>query len=265
METEDDFLEVFADIQDNLADYLNKVESDFNFEEVDVGKLHEDFTYPERVLPPTDKQRLEKFKNSLRSSLWEIDIVTFNYTKTIEKLIDYNGQNITLNTGLKGNYNVVLKSIEHVHGLTDDKMIIGVNDTSQILNKKFHGNEDVLNTLIKSDCYAAQKHTTQQDCMARISSANLICIFGSSMGYTDKVWWESIGNRLKNSSCMLLIFDVGEYIPQRRPQQILIQERRKKNSFLDKTNLNEDEKEAVKSRIFISINSDIFKLERAAS
>jgi hypothetical protein len=75
-------------------------------------------------------------------------------------------------------------------------MVLGVNDISQIDNIGFHKNQDIIETIIKDECNQAQKHTKEIWCKNQIKKANLICIFGSSIGDTDNIWWELVGEQL---------------------------------------------------------------------
>ncbi len=257
----EEFNEVFEDIEDSLADYLELVESNFDFKQFDGKKLYKYFVFPEYSLPPADKNRLKSFKNKWSHSRWNLNIITFNYTQSLEKLINYTGKSLQINdfTNRSNNSPVVFQKLEHVHGYINERMVMGVNDVSQVSNSDFHSNQDVIESLIKSECNQAQKHTMDNWCKDQISKANLICIFGSSIGDTDNLWWQLMGEQLKRD-CYLIIFEKGEVIPPRRPQKGKIAERNKKKYFLGKTNLTEKEKEGADKKIFIGINTNMFNI-----
>ena len=141
---------------------------------------------------------------------------------------------------------------------------MGVNDVSQVSNTLFHKNQSVLENLIKIDCNQAQKHTIDNWCKGQISNAHLICVFGSSIGDTDNFWWGMIGEQLKRN-CRLIIFEYGDLIPPRRPQKGRIVERKKKKYFLGKTELSDNDLEVADQRIFLTINSDMFKIKKNKS
>ena len=257
----EEFNEVYEDIQDNLADYLSSIEKGFDYNQFDTKRLKKYFAFPEDSLPSEDKIKINEFKRSFGISAWNIDVITFNYTKSLEILLDYKEIPIRIDDFSKLNtYRIKIQKIEHIHGFIEERMVMGVNDISQVSNKKFHTNLDVIETIIKSDCNQAQKHTIDKRCKDQISKANLICIFGSSIGDTDNLWWQLIGEQLKRN-CILIIFEKCELIPTRRPQKGVIAERRKKNYFLNKTNLNEQEKETLKDKIFVGVNTDMFNLK----
>jgi len=260
LESTQEFNEVFEDIEDKLGDYLELIESSFDFSQFDGKKLYKYFVFPENSLPQADKNILTDFKHKWRNTQWDMNLITFNYTRSLEKLLDYSGQPINVKDYYKQiNNPVILHRIEHVHGFYNERMVMGVNDVSQITNNDFHENQDVLETLVKSMCNQAQKHTIDNWCKSQIANANLICIFGSSIGDTDNLWWELIGEQLK-LDCRLIIFEKGESIPPRRPQKGKIAERRKKQYFLDKTKLKPQEREQVEKNIFIGINTNMFAI-----
>lgn len=257
----EEFNQVFEDIEDNLADYLESEERLFEFEQFDGAKLYKYFVSPENSLPTADKNKIKGFKQKWSNSQWNINLITFNYTRTLEKLIGYSGSPIPINDFVnRKNYPIILQKVEHIHGYTSERMVMGVNDVSQVSNVDFHSNEDVIETLVKSECNQAQKHTIDNWCKNQIIDANLICIFGSSIGDTDNLWWQLIGEQLKRE-CLLIIFEKGEKIPPRRPQKGKIAERQKKQYFLSKTKLNSKEKEEAGKKIFIGVNTSIFNKE----
>jgi len=79
-------------------------------------------------------------------------------------------------------------------------MVIGVNDISQIKNESFHNSRDVLESIVKSECNRANRNNIDRQLTNKINTANLICIFGSSIGETDNKWWELIVIWIKRCS-----------------------------------------------------------------
>lgn len=256
----EEFNEVFENIEDNLAEYLDSEEKNFDFNQFDIKKLFQCLANPENYLLPTDKDKIKVFIRKWNNEQHNINIITFNYTKSIEKLVDYKDTPIQINKYTnKISPSIIIQKIEHVHGYTNERMVMGVNDTSQISNNKFHTNQEIIETLIKSECNQAQKHNIDVWCKKQILESNLICIFGSSIGDTDNMWWKLIGEQLLYD-CNLIIFEKLEPIPPRRPQKGQIVERNKKKYFLDKTNLSDEERRTVNDKIFFSINSKIFNI-----
>ena len=258
LKSEKDFTKIYEDLSDRLAEYLDEEEKKFDFKKINGKKLYEYFAFPDKSLPQADKVTINAFRNKFLNTQWNIYAITFNYTQSLEKLMEYNGTGI--NIGRNGNFQIILQKIEHIHGYLNDRMVMGVNDTSQISNQEFQKNQKVLVDLVKSNCNQAQKHMVDVWSKDQISMANLICIFGSSIGDTDNMWWELIGEQLKRD-CFLIIFEKGEVIPSRRPQRRVLLEIEKKNYFLNKTKLKEEEKKKAASKIIVGINTNMFDLK----
>lgn len=252
----DELDEILIDIEDKLAEYLRQVEDSFDFSNVDKEKLNKDLIFPERYLMKADENFVTNFRNNKSKSPWNLHIITFNYTRTLEKLFREKYKNTKIGVTYSG-HDVILSDIIHIHGFIDERMILGVNDLTQVSNKDFHRNEDAINSLVKEQRNRVQKHLVDQRCSDLISVADLICIFGSSIGDTDRLWWSKIGSQLKKD-IRLIIFDLGDDIHPRRGHFVDRFVQKKKRQFLSKTNLKEEEKTIVKDRILVGINSNIF-------
>lgn len=250
--------EVILDIGKNLSNYLSEEEKKIDLSTVDIEKFHEYLSFPERTLLRADNNEIADFKNKWKHHDWSVNIITLNYTKIFESLL--NNKTINNKIGIHDNASIFLRGIEHLHGYLNDRMIIGVNDKSQIKNPAFHENQDVLETLIKSNCNKAQKHTIDNLCTNQIKEANLICLFGSSIGETDNMWWELIGNKLKEGS-RVIIFTKCEDIDPRIAHLKARKERALKRLFLTRTklSLSEEEKKIIEDRIYIGVNCSMFK------
>lgn len=128
-----EFDEIFEDIVEKLSDYLSGEEKQINVASLKINKenLFNNLIYPERTLIEVNRNILENYKNKWNNSQWNVNIITFNYTKSLEKLLDYKDSRMNLQA------NKYLQGITHIHGFIDNKMVMGVNDTSQISNKIF--------------------------------------------------------------------------------------------------------------------------------
>lgn len=252
----DELDEILIDIEDNLAEYLRIIENNFDFSTVDKGKLNRYLLFPESCLRKADEINISNFRNSKPNSTWNLYLITFNYTRTLELLFDEKYKNFKIGTNYSG-HDVIVKDIIHIHGFIDARMILGVNDTTQISNKNFHENEDAINSLVKERRNRVQGHLVDKQCSDLVSVADMICVFGSSIGDTDRLWWSKIGEQLKKDS-RLIIFDIGDKIHPRRGHFVDRFIKKKKEHFLSKTNLKEEEKALIKDKIFVGFNSSMF-------
>lgn len=249
---ENDFFEVFDDIRENLSNYLEKIESEFDHSIYNNGLLLEHLSIPEKFLSTADFNQIRTYRADFYN---HISIMTLNYTSTLEKIINTKVFPISI-----ANRSSIIQ-IEHIHGFSNDRMILGVNDTAQIENKDFQENDRINNALIKSVCNKGIGHTIDDWCINQIQDSHLICIFGSSLGCTDKIWFEFIGNKLA-SECKLIIFDVAEKINKRDSFKEKIKKDKLKKDFLNLTNLDEETKNRVIDNIYVGINTDMFKINQ---
>ncbi|WP_412464377.1 AbiH family protein [Flavobacterium mekongense] len=253
--TVNDFIEVYEDIGDNLAEYLISEEKKFPFNKIDKEKLFNYLSYPELSLLKADSNRVRNFKNTWPSEHWHVRIMSLNYTRSIENI--FNNEYRKLIIGNHHNHSIILENIEHIHGFTDERMIMGVNDKSQIKNQSFHNSLDLLEALVKPYCNKAYKHTIDDVCVGHVQEAQLICVFGSSIGDTDNYWWQLIGEQLRKG-CQLVIFTKGEEISRRWGYKKAQKEREMKDYFLNKTDLTDDEKLKFQNNIYVGVNTELF-------
>lgn len=248
------------DLRESLGDYLEEQENQFDFTKIDKDKLFNYLCFPEKILPTTDRNEISSYISQYRSLTWTLDIFTFNFTRTIEKIIDSESiRNIPIGKHYNNNP-ITLRAIEHIHGYTDDMMVLGVNDISQVANEVFHNDLNALEQIVKINANKANKHNVDNVFEQRIKSANLICIFGSSIGDTDNYWWEQIGNRIK-AGVLVLIFTKGVEISRRSNHKRGRIERSFREYFLSKTNLTDSEKEKFGKNIYIGVNTNMFNFK----
>lgn len=252
----EEFDQISFDIGEELSKYLHLEEKKLENYEFDQQKFFDYLCFPEKLFLPADKEKLIELKQKWKNHHWNLNIYTLNYTTVIEKIFGDNQKNVLL-ANHSSNITIKLGEIKHIHGYLDNDMVIGVNDKSQIKNESFHDNQDILESIVKSDCNRANRNNIDRQFTNKINSANLICIFGSSIGDTDNKWWELIGERLK-SDCHLIIFSKGAEIPPRIRHMQARAERTIRNSFLNKTKLSEKEMESAEEKIFIGLNTGMF-------
>jgi hypothetical protein len=259
----EEFTEIFEDISDQLATYLENEEASFDYSLIDRDKFFSDLCYPEMYLPPADYSVFLGYRNKWVNKNWNVRIITLNYTRSIEKILGSDIQNTKIGMH-SGQYLINLKGIEHLHGYIDERMIMGVNDTSQIKNENFLNEDEIIEAIVKPICNSASKSTIDKKCIGLIGSADLICIFGCSIGDTDNMWWKLIGDQLKRG-LKVIIFTRGNEISKRRPYKRLPHERQIKKHFLDKTELSDYDKQSFSNNIYVALNTSMFSHMRTQS
>lgn len=261
----EEFEEVYNDLVDNLGEYLENEENSYDFSLQDKTKLPRDLLTPHLFLTETDGEIIQKYLQSQTNS-WFIHIITLNYTRSVERIMDYSSGEMPLGGNIN-NYTSSLKDVQHIHGYTNSRMILGVNDESQINNGELLKNPYFRQDIIKSECNKAQKTLHVRKCENMINSAHIICLYGVSLGDTDNIWWQKIAEAIaKNNSKLLIFFHSNKYISTRRSHKRQQIEDEVIENFLSKSNLSDEQKKAIRSNIFVSVNSNIFnfKLKKLA-
>ena len=130
------------------------------------------------------------------------------------------------------------------------------------MNEFFVKNIDFNEAFIKTEYNKAANHLVDNECVDLLNNANIICVFGSSLGLTDKFWWELICERLLKGNCQLIIYQRNPYIENNLFSNDISKEIRKtKNKFSSfKSNATGEEIEIIKQNIYVNINSDFFKI-----
>lgn len=93
----------------------------------------------------------------------------------------------------------------HLHGTINEELILGVNDTSQIANEGFRNNQLYRQLLVKEEANKRFGQNKTQEARQIIDDSEIICVFGASIGITDKMWWTYISKWLQRSGNHRLI------------------------------------------------------------
>lgn len=250
-----EFDRVWEDIVDNLCNYLESEEQILKIDKLNIEKFLSDLYTPELSLAQGYKEEIINFKNQFGAVTWNVNVITLNYTRTLERILEGKFPNHHIGSHQQGK--VKFGNIQHIHGYTDDRTILGVNDESQVGKIDFRTNREILEALIKSTSNEAQKHNVDRICKNHIAEASLICIFGSSLGETDNYLWTLIGEQLKRG-LKLIIFRKGEPIKGRFGHIAPRSQRAVKMLFLNRTMLTDVEKNALADNIYVALNTDLF-------
>lgn len=256
---EQEFIDFYFELSDQLRNYLSSEISAYKPSDSLKNKIRNDLLSPNLYLGQTDKAPFAKFADSISKTI-TVHVMSLNYTDTLERILAYK------NVGALslGNNNHTLQPIVHVHGILNDSIIIGVDNEAQIANDMFRGNEDVKDILVKIQSNQAMKYNRHSDCERLITNADLIVLFGVSMGETDTRWWKIIGEQMLKKKTLRLIqflYSPNAISPTRRQLTGAV-ERRQRSDLKKKLNISEkDWSEDLDNRIFISVNSQMFKPE----
>ncbi|MFX2256673.1 AbiH family protein [Acinetobacter variabilis] len=254
-----DFDEVYDDIVNNLCDYLDEESATYDFSSLRLDIFLKNLCYPELFLTEADINEFFTYKKKWRVEDKKINIINFNYTKSVKKIIEKHNFNTPIETDGYSKY--YLKELLHIHGFTNERTILGVNDLSQVGNTKFYNDTDFIEALIKIESNSSLRHNVDKKSEQLINHADLICIFGCSLGETDKYWWQLIATNLRRGIKVIIFFRTEEQ-NRRLGHKVLRVQRAVKKLFLDMSDLNEEDKEKFGQNLYIKINAEIFQLTK---
>lgn len=263
------FIDDKVELDKLLIDYLKKESSKHKFEEENIKKMF-----------ISSIQALTKWgvENELRLVDWvysqfkyiqvEYDVINFNYTNCMDdffSVIKSKVNNFSIRSQADGNaYTYKLNQVFHIHGkLNDAEMILGVNDESQIANSEIRDHEEIKRYMIKSELNEIIGQNKVKKARDIVDESNIICLYGMSLGDTDKMWWEYLANWLKNSGQrLLIIFDYAPDFTAEHARDIYRYKERVRSKFINQAGLigiEQKELDSIKRRILIKSNENIFE------
>ena len=254
-ETKADYLACFDDFVLSFNSYIEKEETRVQYPHNEIVETMKSALKNYTNLSEKDKQKIKKLMDTHRT-VASYSFVNFNYTQVLDKCVNrLKRQENPSVFRINGN-------VLHIHGYVKKEMIMGVNDPSQIKNRELANDPDIVETLVKP--LQNENIGTVNDALltATIQNSDIICIYGMSIGNTDKKWWDMISKWLLNKKTNILIILVHdkEY-NVRIPHNITIRKKAALNNFLEKSSLREDRKFEISERIFIDFNKDIFAMK----
>lgn len=288
--------ESWADFERKLGEYAATVEESFS--EVDgvaefvnaksameddlavFLKEREDLVEPDKVkdysgeclasicnwlgaLTPKDRKRfLGEFSSPYT---FDLNFVTLNYTHVLDDMVDANNSNPN---SISADYieGYKLHECTHAHGDLAENPICGVDNPSQICSKKLADNAEVLETVVKSSTQSMLGSLDDEAAFDVIRTAEVVMVYGCSLGVTDSRWWKAVINRLKSSTTkrFVVLFSYG--FKRSGCSAATVRERINslKAQLFDSAGMSDEENKCqLFDRIFILPSDVIFKMPGA--
>lgn len=252
---ENEAILIYNDLVKNLQIYIQSEEERHSYG-IDSNLIRKDLISPENYLRYVDSQFI-KSNWKKDNENWRVRIISFNYTKSLEKLIAFNNERIVIET-VNGHQRYI-DAVEHIHGFTNNRMTLGVNDSKQIRNQNLRDCKKIIRRFVKPECNNTYGLNHSDKCANWINAAQIICLYGLSLGETDKIWWNRVAKRLINNATLIIFYYDKDF------QEIAGPDYEDKaddirDLFLSKTQLTDSEKQNIYSKIYISFSRDIFNV-----
>lgn len=217
-ETESDFLDCVHDFTRFISYYLKKEEK--RFSTILQSKNNNDLIYKE--LENECKSSLSSFYkfgsinvvreiDNLQNGFKQHHFISFNYTNFLDDLLIKCANIVTEES--KRNYDYPIdafytKRILHIHGTTNDHLVLGVNDVGQFEEAKFDFGKKTQRAFVKPVSNANYDKNRISSALYTIQESDVICVFGMSLGESDKMWKDALKEWIKSSvQHYLFIFD----------------------------------------------------------
>ena len=261
-------IEVLVDLCNHLNEYL-KLQSLLipQSNEKIKEEMLRCLANPNEFFLPTDKEQIRSYYSNRLPAHGKITILSLNYTPSIERILDYKDNqpiSIDSNDSWLG-YGAEVHRILHPHLILDDTILVGLNDESQIANQTLCNNEAFKENFIKPACNKMLSSGIENQCSDVINNSDLFVVFGSSLGATDKLWWQKIANQMVNSNSLLLLF-IYDHKMKRTCRRLGEQKRTVINNFVSHLEGYTDTQiEDIKRKTLVSFNSGIFDQLKAYS
>ena len=237
------YLDDIDDVSEELTRYMQTVDSlSVPSLEKAAKIVYDDLCDFTKYLDNPLKNEMDNFiRNTPNKDEVRLSVITFNYTSTFERILEY-WRTLPLLGKIKE------YALFHIHQKLDERgILLGVDNTSQIANGNFRDNYMVKAALVKPFINASFQSGTDKECEKAISQADIIILFGTSIGKTDQHWWDFIGYRMNESNKRLIYCPYNEeHIT--RTTKILQQNHKFSNFVANQTLLDSSRKSDVASK-----------------
>lgn len=261
------FYECHKDICEHLAKYLKDEQRKFESQAV-INEIENTFSQLNTLTSPfhtDEKAVLDAVYNKCKSENVVFNFIIYNYTDTLDQCLEL----IRNKQGLLGSHrfsntihNHAVGKIHHVHGTVNSQMVFGVNDQSQIAKPDIFDCEygDLYEELlIKQQANHGYQESADDKAKKLLDNSTILYIYGMSIGATDKLWWERVCSWLAGSPDHHIIF-FRHSIPAEGVMGTdrKIAERKARRTITQYSQLDDQKKQAIESRIHVT-DTNIFQ------
>lgn len=131
-----------------------------------------------------------------------IDVLTLNYTNTIDRLLDFGGKSLRSRIYFKhngANIEVEFRNVVHIHGLIghgeeDSRVLFGVDNPGQVADKNLRLLCEDGGYLLKPQKARIGKLSQYKQGKIILGESDVVILFGLSYGKTDMSWWDVVAS-----------------------------------------------------------------------
>lgn len=253
LDSEEDFLSCFYDFQEYMIDHIKGEEKRFSTLFDNTEKLYErackEVENSYRLFYTGISRNIDN-KFSLEILTSKKAFICFNYTNTLDILLK------------KG------EPVIHVHGTLTNDPIVGIDNEAQFLkNLKFIPSPRLKRAFIKPILNEACDTSRVSAARKAINEADVICIYGLSLGESDLTWKALITDWLTRSpEHHLFVYDFKwSTISHRTAAERFEHEDEARACLLNKLEIDINEHNALTKQVHIPCGRNIFNVKGTIS
>lgn len=204
-----------------------------------------------------EQKMIDKLRMAHANEHWIYELLAFNYTDVLDKFVSYvlseHGEGlapVVSGTGQKH----LIKQVIHVHQSLENPIICGVDDADQIAYEPFRLERAVVETLVKQESQRYLRRDDDTRGFALIDQAKIICVYGMSLGLSDRRWWKAVANHLQQDSEALLVlmsYGLCEETPHTAFAKWKLLEKERNRFFAAAEIENQEQKDVLSKRIIV--------------
>ena len=260
---EEKFMQDLDDVNEDLNNYLRSEQDKFEVTSKNITTENE-LANLLKFIPEKDVERISDYLNNMNYTTDQIRILTFNYTNILDNLIEKVTSPVN-NTFRSNSNGCSIGTVEHAHGTLEFALILGVSEESQ-LNIEYK--DENRKYLIKESLLSEVRENRNIKNDNLINWADMIIIFGTSIGATDNYIWNKIAKNSikKNIPILIHYYEANIELIQKLPRKIGQLYEKVENNFIEKSGIDDEKEiEVLKSNIVPIISKKIFEIKEDKS
>ena len=260
---EEKFMQDLDDVNEDLNNYLRSEQDKFDVTSKNIT-IENELANLLKFIPEKDVERISDYLNNMNYTTDQIRILTFNYTNILDNLIEKVTSPVN-NTFRSNSNGCSIGTVEHAHGTLEFALILGVSEESQ-LNIEYK--DENRKYLIKESLLSEVRENRNIKNDNLINWADMIIIFGTSIGATDNYIWNKIAKNSikKNIPILIHYYEANIELIQKLPRKIGQLYEKVENNFIEKSGIDDEKEiEVLKSNIVPIISKKIFEIKEDKS
>lgn len=260
--TVNEFFDCYEDAHEHIVQFLeeqkakNKNES---LSEDQIDAFTDNLLHFYQDLFPQERMIFTKMLDADTGYNTVVHFLSFNYTNILDSIVERISRKPLREWAYGGQKRkfVVSPKVIHTHGTSTQYPILGVNDASQIANQELLKVPNFSEVMIKPSSVKAVGQLWHADAEALISSSDIVCVFGMSLGESDAKWWGKLLQWMKEGPRRHLILYWHTAILPNRISVLkeLEQQRIAKEKFFKYLSLSEKERNSIEPRVHVVLNT----------